>query len=437
MVARSNNDPYGVIRTPRLQRIRSPLALACLISLMFVVLGFSDVFKYLVCGLAIGIAMWALVSSRPLALLPHMVLLSQFDTPFMYLHTGLGLRIWYVPFAAIAFRYVLRYPFKVRFLVLLPVIFMPALIASTGSGWLFFAKWCVFYICPILMIISGAGISLRSKPFAFLIEYIVPAAVLIGIMGLTQIFSNLLGGAGAGYYPPSDGWDIRPWGPYSETTWFGEFFVLAFALTTTAMLSKVRGIKRSSWLYKCLLAMEFVLAAASVSRNIVVGFGVLGMLRPRFGFLLAGLGAAALVVLALSGALEGRMSFSGSSSQGGMGRMEAFKMEVRNLTLAPKGFDWDDSESTDEGNAIGSRSFNSVLFLMNSCGAAYGLLLLAAAFIILAHHIVTSQTGSVAPLAIFFSMSMFAPLHFYPAFGVLLGVVMSHFLEPWNRKSRE
>lgn len=426
-------------REKRLIAPFSPLAFAGIISLGFAVLGYSDLFKYSIFAFGFIVALRALVSSKPFDCIPYMVLLSQFDTPFMYLHAGLGLRIWYVPFIAITFRYLLRYPFSIRIVFFLTIAFSPALIASNGSGLVFFAKWLVFYICPVLLISSGAGISLgtRATPSKdFLMAYVFPNVIMLGLIGLCQIVGNVLDGAGNSYYPPGDGWDIRPWGTYSETTWFGEFFVLAFSMTLPWLASKIHGFKRKSLITTGLLILQFLLAAASVSRNIFVGFGVLGILRPRFGLLLGGFTMVALLVLSSAGVLEGRLSLTGSSTQGGMGRVEAFKNEIRNLSLEPKGFDWDDTETTNEGNAMGSRSFNSLLFLMNSCGAVYGFILAASAFLAVVFFKGSLTLGDTAPLAIFVAMSMFAPLHFYPAFSVMLGVVICQFVEPWKRNRK-
>lgn len=313
-------------------------------------------------------------------------------------------------------------------------------------------KYWAFYvglIYKVYMLLKGA-----VKDKDYILDFIIQLGILVAVWGFVQMFYAGRMFLSSPFYDPTNKFDIRPPGFFSETTWYSEFLFFCGLLA----LLRYNIIKESKFQYMTCLILFAIGIIISITRNTYVAVGLIIILAVVFNFkmkILINRSAVKItfwitVIVVFLIVLQSYIDFTFISSiierftnsgSRGNGRLRAISMTIDDLSnsglLWGQGFSWDPSQATDEGNAIGAKSFNLFFMMLH----IFGVLGFIPFMILIIRYYVRVYSNfkldnnlyalySLFILSAFLQMSMFAPIHQYP-FGMVF-VAVSLILSFWK-----
>lgn len=365
---------------------------------------------------------------------------------FIEYDVNVSIRLWH-PVVLIALCYYLYfYVFRTKFATFDLVLVLYFI--GISIVWVFFdsfsfslvnLKQWVFYIGLVVVLYF-------SSRKIYLDKLVIPVmiALAISLLGVAQYILNYIVGPGANFiYPDIPNIEMRPVGFFSETTWLSEFALIF--LIVSWFLYKIS--KKNYYIFGVLTF--FIVIIITNTRNTYLALFVLllflffsSLINKRIGksfvkyvpivsFLVITLFLSTNFLLQYIYNIMSRFNSIDSSS----GRFEAFILSINKLGESVQlyfgsGYYWDSTFQAGFGTSIGAKSFNLFLMILHIYGVI-GLLLflLFLARFFLKRFIQFNKTKDVVymfslyVLVIYLSLSMFAPIHQYPAGAMVLALV--------------
>jgi hypothetical protein len=298
-------------------------------------------------------------------------------------------------------------------------------------------KYWLFYVC-LLLVLNDFFFKHINK-FWNILDFLISITVFITVWGVFQFTTNI-------FLIPNfqlDYYNIRPSGFFSETTWYSEFIFFGLILIFLRIFCS---INKNKLLY---LVPFFILGMIlSVTRNtylaillfLIFSFGLSLIVEKKIYtrilkskitlfflfFILFFLVLYFPRLRDISTSLFEKFSFEDNSALGRVEAIEASIKLIKQGNIYGNGFNWDKSQVTSSGSAIGSKSFSLILMISSIFGFFGGVIF--AVFVLyfslkqLIYYIkykLIYFKYSFIIFVIFIQMSMFAPLHQYPI-GILI-----------------
>lgn len=316
------------------------------------------------------------------------------------------------------------------------------LVTDPIDGKLSIIKYLIFSLGAIFVLKESFRSIVRIIGLKPLLDYFVSLAIFVGIWGIFQFCSNLLG---AGALFQADYYNVRPSAFFSETTWYAEYLVFGLVFTYYSFQTS----HKSGYL----LLMPFFLIGImlSVTRNAFLAIAmwvlttfILSLLRTKIKpihpllLITTCIGVGIIIYYSsnfdfLVNLLENKLSLADSSAQGRINAIQVSIERIADNPLFGHGFGFNQATDTiaESGTSIGAKHANLFLMIAYIFGIPGFILLLylITNFIVIqsGRWIINANKESkyaVILLIIYLSISMFSPLHQYPCGMYIIAVIL-------------